>query len=66
MEVNNEPRLSVDEKQDGKTFEVKSDIDDSHEVQELTAARTPMKISRPLFMTCNQTLAFTNGFLKTY
>ena len=26
-----------------KTFKVKSDIDDEYEVQELTAARTPMK-----------------------
>ena len=27
MEVNNEPRLNVDEQQDDKTFKVKSDID---------------------------------------
>ena len=43
MEVNNEPRLNVDEQQDDKTFKVKSHIDDSDKVQEITAARTPMK-----------------------
>ena len=40
MEVNNEARLNVDEQQDDKTFKVKSDIDNSDEVQEITAART--------------------------
>ena len=32
MEINIEPRLNVDEKQDDKTFKVKSDIDDSDKV----------------------------------
>ena len=44
MEVNNDYRLNVDEQQDEKTFKVKSDIDDSDEVQEISAARTPMKL----------------------
>ena len=44
MEVNNEPRLNVDEQQDDKTFQVISNIDDSDEVQEITAAQTPQKI----------------------
>ena len=57
MEVNNELRLNVDEQQDEKTLKVKSDIDDSDEVQELTAARTPMKNDRPVCVTCVQTLA---------
>ena len=41
MEVNNEPWLNVDEQQDDKTFNVKSDVYDSDEVQEITAARNP-------------------------
>ena len=43
MEINIELRLNVDEQQDDKTFKVKSDIDDSDKVQEIKAARTPMK-----------------------
>ena len=64
MEVNNELRLNVDEQQDDKTLKVKSDIDDSDEVQEITAARTPMKNNRPVCVTCNQTLALKNGCKK--
>ena len=37
MEVNIELRLNIDEPQDDKTFKVKSDIDDSNEVYEITA-----------------------------
>jgi hypothetical protein len=44
MQVNNESMLNVDEQQDDKIFKVKSNIKDSDEVQEITAARTPMKI----------------------
>ena len=66
MEVNIELRLNVDEQQDDKAFKVKSDIDYSDEVQEVTAARTPMEIKRPVCVTSNQTLAMKNGFLKTY
>ena len=61
MEVNNEYRLNVDEQQDEKTFKVKSDIDDSDEVEAITAARTPMKINRPVIVTCNQILTLKNG-----
>ena len=43
IKVNNELRLNVDEQQDDKIVKVKSDIDDSDEIQEITAARTPMK-----------------------
>ena len=64
MQVNNESILNVDEQQDDKTFKVKSDIDDSYEVQEITAARTPMKIKRHVCVTYNQTLALTNGCKK--
>ena len=66
MEVNNEPRLNVDEQQDDKTLKVKSDIDDSDEVQEITAARTPMKNNRPVCVRCNQTVALKNGCKQTY
>ena len=66
MEVNNELRLNVDEQQDDKTLKVKSNIDDSDEVQEITAARTPMQNNRPVCVTCHQTLALKNGCKKTY
>ena len=42
MHVHNELRLNVDEQQDDKTIKFKSDIDDSYEVQKITAARIPM------------------------
>ena len=61
MELNNELRLNVDEQQDDKTLKVKSGIDDSDEVQEITAARTPMKKNRPVCLTCNQILALKKG-----
>ena len=67
IEVNNEPRLNVDEQQDDKTFKVKSDIDDSDEVQEITASRTPMNNNRPVCVICPQTLALENwckNFIK--
>ena len=43
MEVNIELRLDIDEQQNDKTFKVKSDIDDSDEVKEITATKNPMK-----------------------
>ena len=43
---------------------VKSDIDDSDEVQEITAARTQMKNNRSVCVTCNQTLALKTGCKK--
>ena len=36
-------------------------IYDLDEVKEITATRTPMKIDRPVCVTCNQTLALKNG-----
>ena len=47
-------------------WKVKSDIEDSDEVQEITAARTPMKNNRPVCVTCDQTLALKNGCKKSY
>ena len=64
MEFNNEPRLNVDEQQDDNNFKVKSDIDGSDEVHEVTAARTPMNNNRPVCVICPQTLAFKNGCKK--
>ena len=43
MKIDVELRLNVDEQQDDKTFKLKSYIDDSDEVWEITATRTPMK-----------------------
>ena len=57
LEVINELRVNVDEQQDDKTFKVKSDIDDSDEVQEITCAQTPMNNKRPVGVICPQTLA---------
>ena len=34
--------------------------------KKITAARTPMKINRPVCVTCNQTLALKIGVKKTY
>ena len=47
-----------------KTFKVQSDICDEDEVQEITAARNPMKKNEPVCVTCNQTLALENGCKK--
>ena len=66
MEVNNGPRLNVDEQQDYKTFKVKLDIDDSEEAQKIKAARTPMKSNRPVCVRFNQKLALKNGCKKFF
>ena len=42
---NIELRVNVDVQQDEQTLKVKSDIDDSDEVEEITATRTPWKKS---------------------
>ena len=47
MEANNELRINVDEEQDDKTIKIKSDIDDSDKIQEITAARTTIKKIMP-------------------
>ena len=66
IEVNNEPRVNVDEQHDNKTFKVKSDIDDADKVQEITSARTPMQKNKPVCVTCKHTLALKNGCKQTY
>ena len=52
MEANNELRINADEQQDDKTIKVKSDIDDSDKIQEITAARIPMKKIGVTFYEC--------------
>ena len=61
--MQNELRLNVDEQQDDKKLKVKSAIDNSDEVQEITAAKTPMN-NRPVCVKCHQTLALKNGCKK--
>ena len=65
MEINIELRLNVDKQLDDKTFKVKSDIDNSDEVLEITASRNPTK-KKSLCLTCNQTLALKNVCKTTY
>ena len=60
IEVNNEFRLNVDELQNDKKCKKKSDIDDADEVQEITAARTPMIKNKHVCVTCNKTLTLKN------
>ena len=43
MEVNIEPGLNIDEQHYDKTIKVKSDIDNSDEIEEMAATITPMK-----------------------
>ena len=63
IKVNNNIKFNVDEKQDDKThLTLQCDIDDEDEVQEITAAKIPMKKNRPLCVACNQTFAMTNLF----
>ena len=47
-----------------KKCKKKSDIDDADEVQEITAARTPMKKNKHVCVSCNKTLALKNGCKK--
>ena len=56
MEINIELMLNVDEQQDDKIFKIKWDIDDSDEVEEITATRISMQ-NRFVWVACNQTLA---------
>ena len=49
IEVNNEHKLNVDEQEDDiKHLKEQYDEDDEDEVQEIRAARTPMKKNRPV------------------
>ena len=65
IEVNKELKLNVDEQQDDLIHLKEQcdiyDIGDIDEVQEITAARTPMKKNRPMCVTCNTKLAMKNG-----
>ena len=62
IEVNNELKLNVVEQEDElKHLTEQCDIDDEDKVQEITVARSPMKINRPVCVTCNQTFTMRNG-----
>ena len=53
-EVNNELKVNVDEQQDDiKYVKEQCDFDKDNEVQEITAAITPMKKKKPVCVTCN-------------
>ena len=45
---------------DMKHLKEKCDIDDKDELQQITAERTTIKKSKPVFVTCNQTFAMQN------
>ena len=51
---------------DMKHFKKKCDVDDQEELQQITGARTPMKMCKPLCVICNQTFAMKNWVDKTY
>ena len=66
IEVNNDLKLNVDEQQDDiKHLKGHCDIHYEDEVQEITAARNPMKKNMAGCVTCNQTFAMKN-WLKTH
>ena len=61
IEVNNEPKLNVDEQQDDiKHLKEQCDIDNEDEVQEITAARKPMKKTKAEYVPWYQTFAMKN------
>ena len=63
--MNNDIKLNVDEKQhDVKHLKEQYDKDDEDEVQEITAARNPIKKNQTVYMTCNQTFARENELKK--
>ena len=65
IEVNIQPKLNVDKHQDDiKHLKEQCDKDDEDEVQEITAASTPMKKNKPECLTCNQTFVMENRFKK--
>ena len=54
--MNNELKLNVDEQEDDiKHLKEQCDKDNEDEVQEITAAITPMKKKKPVCVKCNQT-----------
>ena len=63
--MNIEPKLFVDKQQDDiKHLKEQCDIDNEDEVQEITAAITPMKKKKPACVTCNQTFKTKTGLKK--
>ena len=63
VEVNNDLKLNDDKPQgDIKDLKEQCDIDDEDELQKITTASTPIKKSKPLCVTCNQTFAMRNWF----
>ena len=65
IEMNNDLKLNVDKQQDDiKHLKEQCDIDDKDEVQEITAARNPMKMYKAVYVTCNQTFATENWLKK--
>ena len=61
MKVNDELGLNVDKLQEDKKCKKNLEIDDADEVQEITAARTPMKKKKHVCVTCNKRLALKMG-----
>ena len=61
IQVNNELKVNVDDQQvDMKYLKEKYDTDDEDKVQKTTVAKTPMKKSKSVCVTCYQTFAMTN------
>ena len=61
IEVNNDLKVNVVEQQDDiKHLKEQWDIDDDDEIQEITAAITPMKKKKPVCVPCNQTFTVEN------
>ena len=65
IEVNSDLKINGDEQHvDMKHLKEKCEIDDEDEVQQITAARTPMKKNEPVCVTCNQAFAMKNWLKK--
>ena len=61
--MNNKLNLNVDEQRDDiKHLKERCDIDDEDEVQEITAAITPMKKKKPVYVTCYETFVMKKWF----
>ena len=65
IEVNIELKLNVEKHPDDiKPLKEQCDIDDEDEVQEITAASTPMKKNKPVCVKCNQTFTIESWLKK--
>ena len=61
IHVDNELKVNVDNQQvDMKYLKEQCDIDDQDEVQKTAVARTSMKKSKSVCVTCYQTVAMSN------